>query len=191
MQERESNISKREVNFNVNFQRIIFLENQYQHLKTELLAQQTLGQVYHQGNSHQHIGHSSQGNILNSNYYRSGLQTPQRGGSIEMMGIQRPPMAPSGARTRVPSKPPSRNQEYFQMPKNLMQSRAAGMENIPKNMRRPPPMMPHHMKPQMIDLRDEPEHQKLGKRVIHAEDVENIEDESPVQYQRSQKTLKR
>lgn len=160
-------------------------------MKAEVQAQQELITTYHQGNGQNHIGHSPQANIFNNNYYRSGMQTPQRGAQQEMVAGHRHSMAPSGARSRVPSKPPSRNQEYFQMPKNLMQSRAAGMENIPKHIRRPPPLMPSQMKPQMIDLRDEPEYQKLGKRIIHAEDVENIDEEPPMQYQRSQKTIKR
>lgn len=77
------------------------------------------------------------------------------------------------------------------MPKHPMQSRSGVIENIPKHMRRPPPLMPPNMKPQMIDLRDEPENHKLGKRIIHTEDIENIDDESPAQYQRNHKNLKR
>lgn len=110
---------------------------------------------------------------------------------MEMMAQQRHTMVPSAARTRIGSKPPSRGQEFVTMQKHPMQSRIGGLENIPKNMRRPPPIMMTNQKPQMIDLRDEPDHQKLGKRYIQTEDVENIEEESPTVYHRNQKSIKK
>lgn len=140
------------------------------------------------------IGQTTSYPTFNSGMYRSGMQTPRHALAMEesmRLSQQRRSMVPSAARTRQQSPPPAGREHTGAIPAKLMQPRQAFVENLPKQIRRPP--HPHqYQKPPMIDLRDDPENLKLGKRMVAADDVENIDEESPRQHHRhGQKLIKR
>jgi hypothetical protein len=129
---------------------------------------------------------------FNSAMYRSGMQTPRHPMMIEQshrVPDQRRSMAPSAAKTRRQSPPPNR-ESHISIPAKLMQPRQGGLENIPKKIRQPPQLQ-HYQKPPMIDLRDDTDNLKLGKRMAVTDDVENIEDGSPQQLRAAHKLVKR
>ena len=124
---------------------------------------------------------------------RSGMQTPN------MMAVEQqrnnyqynPQQNYTYSRSRMQSKPPSRQEQVMMVPPNLMQARR--IDNMPRQ----PPIQTRiqsqsYYKPQMIDLRDDEQgYSKLGKRFIPTDDVENLEDDDLPGPPTAQKYIKR
>jgi hypothetical protein len=182
-------VAKNEAYLKQQIMRIKNMESQIEFLISEARA----SKAYAASNPLQPSIMTSSGHpTFNSGMYRSGMQTPRHAMMAEQsikIPDQRRSMIPSAARTRRQS-PPSNRDEHISIPAKLMQPRQGGLENIPKQIKRPP-QIHQYQKPPMIDLRDDSDNLKLGKRMVVNGDVENIDEESPQQYRASHKLVKR
>lgn len=196
IKEKECEVSKKEAEIKHQFARIKKMEAEIILLGREVQSGKNLKMLsYNSSQQMRPIGHSAQSHSFNTGMYRSGRNSPARAmpmeQSREFVFAQPRPNIHSVAKSRIQSKPPSR-QDFIAIPPNLMNVRqGGGIENIPKQVRRPYQMPAPQTKPQMIDLRDEPDTYKLGKRVNQSNDVENIEEDSPHTYQRGAKQVKK